>query len=147
MRILQKTVWFAMPVFLAACSSAPELKHSTRTGKIYDIKIGDQLMPQKLSVHPGDEVRWVNSRSAPIKIVFVDVIKDRVSCEHGFITGGAVTGMFSEDATKARITTVQPDDFASLCFATPGMYVYNARMESPTPGGEKNLEGVVQVGQ
>ncbi len=50
---------------LVACSNTPDLKHSTRTGKIFDIKIGDQLNPEQMRVRPGDEVRWVNTRNAP----------------------------------------------------------------------------------
>jgi hypothetical protein len=45
----------------------------------------------------------------------------------------------------ARITTIQPNEYASLCFATPGAYTYNARMDSTLPGSEKNLKGSIFV--
>ncbi len=130
---------------LIACSSTPELKHSTRTGKIHDIRVGEQLQPQQLEVHLGDEVRWINSRSAPIDVAFVDDIKDRLSCQNGFVTGGFFKGIFSENAPVARITTIQPNEYASLCFAAAGEYMYNTRMQSVTPGGEKNFRGNVLV--
>lgn len=130
--------------FLTACSG-PELKHSTRTGKIHDIKVSERIDPEELHVHLGDEVRWINTRGADIKLVFVDDLKDRLSCQDGFVTGGWFKGLFSENVTVARITTVQPNQHASLCFATPGAYTYNARMESSVPGSEKNVRGSVLV--
>lgn len=143
--LLRKDVWLVMlPWVVMACSSGPDLKQSTRTGTIADIKIGEQLSPQRLEVRRGDEIRWINSRSAPIDIVFVDSLKDRISCQNGFVTGG-LTGMFSEDATKASVTTIEPDNYASLCFASPGTYTYNARMKAVVPGSEKNLTGTVSV--
>lgn len=135
----------SMCLVLAACSNTPDLKHSTRTGKIFDIKVGEQIAPDQMQVRLGDEVRWINSRSEPINIVFVDNLKDRLSCQDGFITGGWFKGMFSENATVPRITTLQPNNHASLCFASSGTYTYNTRMDSVVPGGEKNLKGSIVV--
>lgn len=134
----------ALSTLLGACNSGTDLKPSTRTGKISNIMIGEQIKPEEMQVHPGDEVRWVNIRNAPINVVFVDSLKDRLSCQSGFITGG-VKGMFSETAPKANTTSIAPNESASLCFMTPGTYVYNARMESTVPGGEKDLRGRVVV--
>lgn len=134
----------SMCLFLAGCSG-PQLKHSTRTGKIHDIKVSERIDPEELHVHLGDEVRWINTRGGDIKLVFVDDLKDRLSCQDGFVTGGWFKGLFSENATVARITTVQPNEHVSLCFATPGAYTYNARMESSVPGSEKNVKGKVVV--
>lgn len=103
----------------------------TRTGAIHDIRIGEAVAPEQLAVKPGDEVRWVNTRSASGQIVFTDSLKDKVSCHNKF------SGM---DSTK-----VEPNDYVSLCFASPGTYKYIARMGSPVPGGEKNLSGIVVV--
>lgn len=133
----------SMCLFLAGCG--PQLKHSTRTGKIHDIKVSDKLDPEQLQVHLGDEIRWINTRGANITVVFVDDLLDRLSCQKGFITGGFFKGLFSDNATVARITTIQPNEYASLCFATPGAYTYNARMDSTLPGSEKNLKGSIFV--
>ncbi|MGH7233387.1 MAG: hypothetical protein ACREJU_18805 [Nitrospiraceae bacterium] len=126
-------------LFIGGCSTSATPK-STQTGKIYDIKIGDSINPKLLEVRPGDEVRWVNGRGSPIKIVFIDDLKDRISCENGF-----VNGMFSWAARNLNVTTVKANHYASLCFLSPGRYRYTARMEAPVPGGEKNESGSVLV--
>ena|SRR3982751_6604581 len=123
---------------LAGCqTSSPlssekrDLAKFTRTGAIHDIRIGEAIAPEQLAVKAGDEVRWVNTRSASGQIVFTDSLKDKVSCHNKF------SGM---DSTK-----VQPNDYVSLCFSSPGTYKYTARMGSPVPGGEKNLSGSLVV--
>jgi len=131
-------------LWLAGCASETELWKSTRTGHIHDIKVGDSLSPERFDVRTGDEVRWINTRSAPVKIVFVDPIKDRVSCQKGFQHGG-LKGLFSDDASAIEVTTIEPNQYASLCFSAPGSYTYNARMEANTAGGEANLAGKIFV--
>ncbi|MEP6888393.1 MAG: hypothetical protein ABI945_08735 [Nitrospirales bacterium] len=108
-----------------------DLAKFTRTGAIHDIRIGESITPAELTVRPGDEVRWVNGRSAGGQIVFTDSLRDRVSCQNRF------SGRDS--------TNVDPNEYVSLCFSSPGTYKYIARMGSPVAGGEKNLSGIVVV--
>lgn len=115
----------------ALTSENRELPQFTRTGAIHDIRIGESITPPELTVRPGDEVRWVNGRSAGGHIVFTDSLRDRVSCQNRFS---------GKDSTK-----VDPNEYVSLCFSSPGTYKYIARMGSPVPGGEKNLSGIVVV--
>ncbi|HEX3203700.1 MAG TPA: hypothetical protein VHQ67_03035 [Nitrospiraceae bacterium] len=122
----------------AGCSSSSslnsgdrELAKFTRTGAIHDIRIAESITPTDIEVKPGDEVRWVNTRNAPGRIVFTEKLRDRVSCQKHF------SGVDS--------TTVDANDYVSLCFSSPGTYKYIARMDSPIPGGEKNLSGMVRV--
>ncbi|MGQ0812631.1 MAG: hypothetical protein ACT4OO_15600 [Nitrospiraceae bacterium] len=131
-------------VFLAGCASDKKLAHATRTGKIHDIKVGESLNPPKLEVRVGDEIRWINTRSAPVKIVFVDPMKDRVSCQDGFQFSG-FTGMFSDEASNVGETTIEPNEHASLCISSPGSYTYNSRMVATAAGGETNSTGKIWV--
>ena len=137
MKIQSWTILGALLVMAGCQTGSPlsseqrELAKFTRTGAIHDIRIGEVVTPPQLTVKPGDEVRWVNVRSAPGQLVFTDTLVDRVSCQNKF--GG-------KDAT-----TLLPNDYISLCFSSPGTYKYIARMGSPVPGGEKNLSGIVQV--
>jgi len=134
------TALIALTSLLAAagCSTSSalnsgdrELPKFTRTGAIHDIRIGESIAPEEINVKPGDEVRWVNTRNVSGRIVFTEKLRDRVSCQKSF------SGV---DSTK-----VEPNDYVSLCFSSPGTYKYIARMESPAPGGEKNLSGLVHV--
>jgi plastocyanin len=120
------------------CSSSSSLNSGdrrlpnfTRTGAIHDIRIGESITPSIIEVKPGDEVRWINTLSASGRIVFTEKLRDRVSCQKNF------SGV---DSAK-----LDANDSLSLCFASPGTYKYTARMDSPLPGGEKNLSGMVRV--
>ena len=107
-----------------------ELPKATRTGAVHDIRIGETISAPEIQVRPGDEVRWVNVRNAPGKIVFTDSLTNKVSCQNKFA---------GKDST-----TVSPNEYASLCFATPGTYTYVARMEATVPGGESILSGTIK---
>ena len=138
-------VAIALPVLLlVGCAGNQKLAHSTRTGKVHDVKVGDSLNPPKLEVHVGDEVRWINTRSAPVRIVFVDPMHDRVSCQQGFKSGW-FRGLFSEEAGRIGETTIEPNQNASLCISSPGSYTYNSRMVSTSPGSEVTASGKIWV--
>ena len=121
-------------VFMGGCDSTPTV---TRTGDVKDIIIGDKLSAAEVSVNPGDEVRWINKRTAPVRIVFLDpVLKDKLSCKNNL--GGWM----------ARGDTVKlgTNEMASACFRDPGYFRYTVRMESTLTTGEINVPGVIQVG-
>jgi plastocyanin len=121
-------------VIMAGCSTGKDLAQSTRTGKIYDVRLGESVEPRELTVRVGDEVRWINARNAPVRIVFVDTLQDQVVCEKDF-----------KLKPKTTWATISANDYASLCFMMPGSYIYNARMQTPVPGGETNMVGRILV--
>ena len=121
-------------IIAAGCSTGKDLAQSTRTGKIHDIRIGHSIEPRELQVRPGDEVRWINARNAPVRVVFIDTLKDQVSCQKQF-----------KLSAKTTFSNISPNDYSSLCFLSPGAYTYNTRMESTAPGGEENAVGRVYV--
>lgn len=127
-------------VFLGGCESTPTV---TRTGDVKDIIIGDVIIGDNLSsgnvvVSPGDEVRWVNKRTAPVRIVLLDpMLSDKhLSCKNHF--GGFMT---PNDTAKLNM-----NETASACFRGPGYFRYTVRMESADITGERNVSGVVKVG-
>ena len=95
----------AVVLLAAGCANSPfgggtqrtDLAKTTRTGKIHDIKIGDSISPKELQVSQGDEIRWINMRNGSVKVVFIDTLKDRVSCQNNF---GGTTGMFSSNVNR-----------------------------------------------
>lgn len=116
------------------CHSTPSV---TRTGEVKDIIIGEKLSSGELPVSPGDEVRWINKRTAPVRVVLLDHMKDEhLSCKNNF--GGWMT---SSDTAKLDV-----NETASACFRDPGYVRYTVRMQSSTPSGEINMPGVVKVG-
>jgi plastocyanin len=71
----------AAVLLMAGCAGVP---HTSRTGAIHDVKFEEHMMPSELQVQPGDEVRWVNHRTMPVRIDFLDGALNEVSCERGF---------------------------------------------------------------
>jgi len=121
-------------LFVMGCQGTPTV---TRSGDVKDIIVGDNLTSEEVAVSPGDEVRWVNKRTAPVRIVFLDPVSDKqLSCKNNF--GGLMT-----PSDTAKLAT---NETASVCFRDPGYYRYTVRMESARTTGELNVPGVVKVG-
>ena len=121
-------------LFVLGCQGTPTV---TRTGDVKDIIIGDNLASGEIAVSPGDEVRWVNKRTAPVRIIFLDPVSDKqLSCKNNF--GGLMT-----PSDTAKLAT---NETASVCFRDPGYFRYTVRMESARSTGEINVSGVVKVG-
>ena len=121
-------------LLLTGCQSTPTV---TRSGDVKDIIVGDNLTSGEVAVSAGDEVRWVNKRTAPVRIVFLDPVSDKqLSCRNNF--GGLMT-----PSDTAKLAT---NETASVCFRDPGYYRYTVRMESARTTGEVNVSGVVKVG-
>ena len=124
----------ALVFFVLGCQGTPTV---TRSGDVKDIIVGDNLTSGEIAVSPGDEVRWVNKRTAPVRIVFLDPVSDKqLSCQNNF--GGMMT-----PSNTAKLAT---NESASVCFRDPGYYRYTVRMESARTTGELNVSGVVKVG-
>jgi hypothetical protein len=121
-------------LLFAACGSLPE---TTRTGVIRDVKIEHGVSPTDLLAQIGDEVRWVNHRSGPVRIHFLGGALDHVSCARGF---RSFLGMKKESAT------IKPGEFESLCFSQAGFISYHVRMADMVPGGELIEPGIIRVG-
>ena len=121
-------------LLVLGCQGTPTV---TRTGDVKDIIIGDNLVSGEIAVSPGDEVRWVNKRTAPVRIIFLDPVSDKqLSCKNNF--GGLMT-----PSDTAKLAT---NETASACFRDPGYFRYTVRMESARSTGELNVSGVVKVG-
>ena len=120
-------------VLLAGCGSLPQ---ATRTAVIYDIKFEEHMMPADLTIHAGDEVRWVNFRTLPVMIDIPGLNADMLSCESGF------SGMFGG---VQEVTKLGPNQSASLCFKTAIVLSYNGRMRSAAPGGMQIEPGTIRV--
>ena len=121
-------------VFAVGCQGIPTV---TRTGDVKDILIGDDVTSGDIVVNTGDEIRWVNKRTAPVRVVFIDPVSDKqLSCSDNF--GGWMT-----PSHTAKLST---NEAASVCFRDAGTFRYTLRMESAKTSGELNVPGVVKVG-
>jgi len=109
----------------------------TRSGDVKDIIIGDNLTLSETAVNTGDEVRWVNKRTQPVRVIFLDAVLDKqLSCKNN--VGGWMT-----PSDTAQLAT---NETASVCFRDPGYFRYIVRMESAKTTGDINVQGVIKVG-
>ena len=69
---------------LVTSGCASHFPQSSLTGKVFQVKIGESLSPQVVTVQQGDEVRWINTRSGPVDISF-ESLEGVVSCRKGFV--------------------------------------------------------------
>ena len=121
-------------VFVLGCQGMPTV---TRTGDIKDIIIGDDLSSREIAINTGDEVRWINKRTQPVRVIFLDAVLDKqLSCKNN--VGGWMT-----PSDTAQLGT---NETASVCFRDPGYFRYIVRMESARTTAELNVSGVVKVG-
>ena len=121
-------------LFVLGCQGLPTV---TRSGDVKDIIIGDNLTITETTVNAGDEVRWINKRNAPVRVIFLDAVLDKqLSCKNN--VGGWMTP--SDTAQLAMNQT------ASVCFRDPGYFRYIVRMESAKTTGDISVQGVIKVG-
>ncbi len=127
--------YLSLALFLVfGCQAAPTV---TRTGDVKDIIIGDNLSQAEIVVGAGDEVRWINKRTAPVRIVLIDPVSDKqLSCTNNF-------GGWMKSRNTAKLAT---NETASACFRDPGHVRYTVRMEAANMTGERNVSGVIRVG-
>lgn len=124
----------ALVFFVLGCQGTPTV---TRSGDVKDIIIGDNLTITETAVNAGDEVRWINKRNAPVRVIFLDAVLDKqLSCKNN--VGGWMT-----PSDTAQLATNQT---ASVCFRDPGYFRYIIRMESAKTTGDISVQGVIKVG-
>jgi plastocyanin len=122
------------------CASVAE---TSRTGDIQEVRLAERLTPADVQVESGEEIRWINERSMPVTIEFLEGALEDVSCERGFSTRTFSNVM----GQRREVATIKPHGTASLCFTAAGTVSYNARMESPIAGGQVIDAGTIRVGQ
>lgn len=106
---------------LTACAAASPDTTPVRTHYIH---IQDAVSPQRLDVRIGDEVRWQNLRSEPVRISLLSHLSGSgVSCQTGFSRFGSL------DDTA----TIPPNAYVSLCFARAGSIQYNVWLKPEDP--------------
>jgi plastocyanin len=127
------------------CASHPPFPQSSLTGELFDVKIGESLSPQAVTVKRGDEVRWINTTSGPVDISFVKSLDGVVSCQRGFVSTGWGYLFGASEVEFLVIATVHSNDSASLCFSTPGTYPYTVRIDKAPTDKATRITGTVTI--
>jgi plastocyanin len=122
----------------ATIAGTAGIPNTTRTGIIHDVRFEERMTPSELRVRTGDEIRWVNQRSTPVTVEFLEDALKNVTCQSGF------SSMLRRQQESAAI---KPNESASLCFGKVGTVTYNARMDSPVAGGQTIESGRIHISQ
>lgn len=122
-----------LPV-LVACSHQHELNSAVR---VRTIQISESVTPTLLYTSPGEEVRWTNLRSNPIRLGFLTMrLLDEVGCEQG------ITTLFGQ---MNDLVTIPPGESVSLCFVRRGDMKYNVWLEPDNPRGPITPTAIIRV--
>jgi plastocyanin len=124
----------AGPAAPLAASSSMAVAETSRTAKVHDVHVGlTDVAPAELSVNVGDELRFINDRADPVRIILIDAGKS-IACKRGF------TGSVDQQAD------ISPGESASFCFEKPGTAKYMVRSKPHgMVGGEKVVSAEIQI--
>lgn len=131
-------------VSVAACSNSPtatktraEIDAGTKTGMVKNIVIKETITPDALTVHAGDEVRWINQRQESITVTIDGPLEHNVSCRNGF---SKAMGMGVDNST-----TLSSNETAGLCFSRVGTVKYSVRPSGDTRTTMADTHGSITV--
>lgn len=83
---------------------------------VRDIRIAEAAAPDPMFAKPGEEVRWTNVRSAPVRIGYLTVrLLEELGCERGVKT---LFGQVND------LITIPAGESISLCFGRVGELKY-----------------------
>jgi plastocyanin len=121
----------AAPLTASGSTAVPE---TSRTAKVQDVHVGlTDVSPAEASINVGDEVRFINDRADPVRIILIDAGKS-IACRRGF------TGAVDQQAD------INPGESASFCFEKAGMAKYMVRSKPHgMVGGEKVVSAEIEI--
>ena len=128
------TIGFVL--LLSGCntwSNQPTVPQTSRTAIVHDVHVGLTVIdPVDLEANVGDEVRFINDKTQPIRVILVEAGKS-IACNKGF------NGLIDQQAD------IKPGQYASFCYSKPGTMKYMARDQTAVTGGEVVLPGQIFV--
>ena len=127
-------LWILLICALSACGHRPamDVMPTVRT-----IHISDVVEPEVLYTTAGDEVRWQNLRSNPVRLGFFTMrLLGELTCEKGVATFFWQVNDF---------VTIPPGESISLCFVRSGEFKYNVWFDERSPKGGISRTATVHV--
>jgi hypothetical protein len=106
------------------------------TGTVRYVEILDEVKPPTLYARVGDEIRWVNLQSSPVRIGILNGgWHGHVACEKGFKTFGPM-----EDWVE-----IPPQEYVSLCFGKAATVQYNEWLDTQNMKGSMTPTATIRV--
>jgi plastocyanin len=127
-------VLFLTTSLLAGCTHTPGTS-GERT--VRTVEISESVTPNVMYASPGEEVRWTNARSTPVRVGF---LSPRLLEEHECQKG--VVDMFGR---VNDFITIPPGESISLCFVRSGDLGYNVWFDADNPRGSISPTMTIRV--
>jgi plastocyanin len=136
---MRSVLTIGLIMLLSSCSNTmwankPTVPETSRTAVVHDVRVSlTDIVPAELRVNVGDEVRFINDKTQPIRIILIEAGKS-IACNKGF------NGMIDQEAD------IKPGQYASFCFNKTGAVKYMAREQQAVTGGEQVLSAHILIG-
>jgi plastocyanin len=136
---MRSVLTIGLIILLSGCSNSmwtnkPTVPETSRTAVVHDVRVSlTDIVPAELRVNVGDEVRFINDKTQPVRIILIDAGKS-IACSKGF------NGMIDQEAD------IKPGQYASFCFNKTGAVKYMAREQQAVTGGEQVLSAHILIG-
>jgi plastocyanin len=127
------------------CGAHQRFPSSSITGGVFLVTIGESVSPAAVTVKRGDEVRWINEGNAPVEVAVVQTREELISCQKGFASTNLGYLFGTSEYENIVMATVRPNEFAGLCFAMPGKFVYTVRKGPSWAGSPTKVSGSITV--
>ncbi|HEX6948804.1 MAG TPA: hypothetical protein VF127_04335 [Nitrospira sp.] len=112
-----------MAMTLSACGHTA----STAGRTVRTVEISQQVKPQIMYASPGEEVRWTNMRSTPVRVGFLSLrLLEDHHCQKGIVD---LFGQVNDHIT------IEPGESISLCPGKTGDLQYNVWFDPEDPRG------------
>ncbi len=122
-----------VPLLLWGCAPLPK---PPEEATVRYIQIREDALPRDLYASVGDEVRWQNLTSTPVRLGLLGTqVLDRATCQQGFSRFGSLDDF----------VTIQPRGYVSLCFSLPGIVRYNVWLDADNPRGPMTPTGRIHL--
>lgn len=105
-------------------------------GTVRCVQILEEVKPPTLYARVGDEIRWVNLQSSPVRVGILNGgWHSDVSCEKGFTRFGTM-----EDSVE-----IPPQEYVSLCLGKPATLHYNVWLDAENIKGSMTPTATIRV--
>ena len=127
------------------CVSHQPFPDSSLSGTVLEVTIGESISSPAVTAKRGDEVRWINMSDTAVDIAVVQTREELISCQKGFASTNLGYLFGTSEYENIVMATVLPHQFASLCFAIPGKYVYTVRTDPSRKGSANKITGSLTI--
>jgi len=127
------------------CGGHQRFPSASLTGGVVVVTIEESVSPAAVTVKRGDEVRWINQGNAPVDVAVVQTREELISCQKGFASTNLGYLFGTSEYENIVMATLRPNEFASLCFAMPGKFVYTVRKGPAWASSPTKVSGSITV--